>query len=320
MSRCDSLADVAGLTVGHWTDLEAATGCTVVVCDRPTMAAVDVGGGAPGTRETDVIGSGTLILGVDAVVLSGGSAFGLASATGVADFLEKQGRGHPTPGGVVPIVPAAILYDLGIGGAGRPDAASGYAACEAASLEVGQGTVGAGTGATVAKAGGVDHAWKGGIGSASRTLPTGETVAALVAVNAFGDIYDETDTPLARSRAGGGATAATEWMAAVTAPETGAFNTTIGVVATDARLDRGQAGRLARMAHDGIALAVRPCHTMLDGDVVFSLSTGDSSAQPVSPARLSALGTVAVEVVRRAIANAVRRATSLAGQPAVESR
>src|ERR1700682_3576118 len=221
-----SITAIPGIRVGHWTDLEAGTGCTVVLCEQGAVAGVDVRGAAPATRETDLLRPGSLVGRAHAILLSGGSAFGLDAATGVMRFLEERGAGFPTAAGPVPIVPAAALFDLSIGRADvRPDAAAGYAACVAASETAEEGCVGAGTGATVAKLGGPGGAIKSGIGTATRTLADGTRIAALLAVNAVGAIYEpSTGAPVAipRSRLSGNPLAGT--------------NTTIGVIATTARL------------------------------------------------------------------------------------
>ena len=303
-------AAIPGLRVGHWTNLEAATGCTVVLCEGGAVAGVDVRGAAPGTRETDLLRPGSLVGRVHAIVLSGGSAFGLDAASGVVRFLEERGLGFATPAGPVPIVPAAVLFDLGIGRANvRPDAAAGYAACLAASEDVAEGCVGAGTGATVAKLGGPDGAIKSGVGAASRRLPDGSLVGALVAVNAVGSIFDPASgAPIAVPRR---LAPAAGWQPLSAA----ATNTTIGVVATTAPLDPAGVNRLATIAHDGLALAVRPAHTLYDGDTLFAISLPSADrAQPADPLQL---GHAAVEVVAEAVVRAVRSATSLWGVPAV---
>lgn len=305
-----SLSDIAGLRVGHWTDEAAATGCTVVLCDRPTVAGVSVRGGSPGTRELDLLRPGTLVERVDAVLLTGGSAFGLDAATGVMRYLEERGRGFATPAGAVPIVPAAVLFDLALGRADvRPDAEAGYAACREARAIVAEGSVGAGTGATVAKLAGMAGAWKGGVGTAARGLPDGTLVAALIAVNAVGSIHEPTiggliagpraDAPASLS-GGSGLLAGT--------------NTTIGVVATTAPLDKAGVNRLAEVAHDGLALAIRPAHTLYDGDTLFALSAPPSHGSRADPVLLQE---AAVAVVAEAVVRAVTQATGLHGVPAV---
>jgi L-aminopeptidase/D-esterase-like protein len=317
--RLDAITDVAGLRVGHWTDRRAATGCTVVICPPGTVGGVDVRGGAPGTRETDLLRPGNLVEEVSAVLLTGGSAFGLDAASGVVRWCEEQGMGLQFGGFCIPIVPAAVLFDLGLGRADvRPDAASGYAAAASAKTgRVQRGTVGAGTGATVAKLLGREHALKGGIGTASEATNDGLVVAALVAVNAAGDIYDSSGSVIAapRSENGGFADSIAALRGVATTPTPGE-NTTIGIMATNARLTKAQASRLATVAHDGIARAVRPAHTLADGDTLFALATGE---REVSLAGLRAIEALAPLAVERAIVDAVVSATSLAGVPSVSA-
>ncbi len=304
-----SIVSVPGVRVGHWTDLQAATGCTVLLCEATVSAGVDVRGAAPATRETDLLRPGSLVGRAHAILLTGGSAFGLNAATGVMRFLEERGVGVQMRSGVVPIVSAAALFDLGLGRADvRPDADAGYAACLAASSgEIAEGTVGAGTGATVAKARGRDGAFKGGIGTAARELTDGIVVGALVAVNAVGGVYDPSSgRGVAVPRAG---------------PATGPFspfageNTTIGVIATNAPLDSAGINRLATLGHDGLALAIRPAHTLYDGDTLFAVSvpTPTGASPEVDPV---ALGQATADVVAEAIVRGVRAATALHGVPA----
>ncbi len=308
-----SITDVDGILVGHWTDAEAATGCTVVLCPPGTVGACDARGPAPGTRETDLLRPGNLVQHVDAVLLTGGSAFGLDAAGGVMRWLEEHGCGYSTPAGPVPIVPGAVLYDLGIGSPSRrPSAEAGYAAAACAGREAAWGSVGAGTGATVAKAAGMDYAVKGGVGTASEWAGP-VVVGAVVVLNAFGDIIDPAGgAVLAEARLGG---PATEMLRALHASPSVGGNTTLVAVATNARIDRSVALRMASVAHNGIARCVRPSHTPFDGDVAFALATG---AVPVDaelgPALLGALSELATE---RALLHALRSATSLAGVPAI---
>lgn len=293
---------VPGIRVGHVTDLVGITGCTVVLCPPGTTGSVEVRGGAPGTRETDALRPGTLVNEVHAVLLSGGSAFGLAAADGVQRWLEERGVGFDVGVARVPIVPAAVLFDLAIGdAAARPDAAAGYAACEAArDGDVAEGSVGAGTGATVAKMPRPDLGWKGGLGTVAET--DGDLViGALVAVNAVGDVIDEDGTPIAANR-GDGDTEPEIWPGA---------NTTLAVVATNATLSKERAHLLAQAAHEGLSQALRPSHTIYDGDTVFALATGEVEA---AQARVE---DVAVRVVAAAIRRGVRAASSLGGFPAV---
>ena len=311
----DTLTQVPGIKVGHYTDLDAATGCTVVLCPPGTTGAVDVRGGAPGTRETDLLQAHNLVAEVSAVILSGGSAFGLATADGVMRWHSERGLGYQSRSGVVvPIVPAAILFDLTIGQPGiRPDAAAGYQACEAASADpVAMGSVGAGTGARIAAISGNERASKGGIGAAALALPNGLVVAALMAVNAVGNVIGEDGRILAGLRAQDGAgfvSVLVEMtrMSAASAASAASENTVIGVVATNGRLNKAQAQKVAQMAHDGIARAINPAHTMYDGDTIFALATGDIAADT------TLVGAYAAEVVAAAIRRAALRATSLAG-------
>ncbi|MBL8164977.1 MAG: P1 family peptidase [Anaerolineae bacterium] len=310
----DTLTAVPGIRVGHTTHLEGATGCTVVLCPEGTVAGVDQRGGAPGTRETDLLHPMHLVEHVHAVLLAGGSAFGLAAADGVMRFLEERGIGYPTRVGPVPIVPAAILFDLTIGSPTiRPDAAMGYAACEFASdAPVALGSVGAGTGCRVGALQGNEFATKGGIGSASIDLGDGLVVAALIAVNAFGDVVDEGGKIIAGMRDGTGGFPGVlnmmRFMARMTEPPASTSeNTVIGVVATNARLTKEQVNKVAQMAHDGLAQSVRPAHTMFDGDTIFALATGSI------PANVNVIGAFAAEATAQAVRSAVQQATSLAG-------
>jgi L-aminopeptidase/D-esterase-like protein len=313
----DSITDIPGIKVGHWTDLEAATGCSVVLCERGAVGGVDVRGGAPGTRETDLLRPGNSVQEVHAVLLSGGSAFGLEAAGGVMRWCEEHGIGLFFGGRRIPIVPAAILFDLGLGsGEARPDAAAGYAATAAASsAPPAQGSVGAGTGATGGKARGRDHSVKGGIGTASVALAGGMLVAAIVAVNAFGEVFDgRSGRVVAGPRADGNGFADSLSLLLSATAEPAEGNTTIGVVATNAALTKEQANRLAGAAHDGLARSIRPLHTSVDGDTIFALATGEVPLQ--GRRALLALESLASVAVERAVLKAVEAATSLAGVPA----
>jgi len=312
-----ALTDVAGLQVGHFTDPRRPTGCSVVLCLPGAVCGVDVRGAAPGTRETDLLRPDNLIEQVQAVLLTGGSAFGLDAAGGVMRWLEERGHGADVRGQVVPIVPAAVLFDLWVGdGRVRPDASAGYAACEAASAQApAQGSVGAGAGATVGKLFGIEQAMKGGIGSASITLGA-FTVAALVAVNPIGDVLDPDSGDIiagTRDASGRPRSAVRAILAGELPPRAIAgMATTIGVIATDAQLTKAQANKLATMAHDGLARTIHPVHTMADGDALFALATGTSGRS----GDMTVLGVLAAEVVARAVLNAVRAATGLPGLPA----
>ncbi len=294
---------VEGIRVGQVTDREGATGCTVVLCPPGTVGSVDVKGGAPGTRETDAVRPGTLAPEIHAVVLTGGSAFGLAAADGVQRWLEERGIGFDTGVARVPIVPAAVLFDLAVGSASaRPDAAAGAAACEAASDgAVAEGSVGAGTGATVAKSPDPGAGWKGGVGTAA-TQEDGLVVAALAAVNALGAVTEDDGTPIAANR--NPEAEPRTWPGG---------NTTLVVVATNAVLSKERAQLLAQAGSEGVSLAVRPSHTMWDGDVVFALGTGVIE----SPQRT--LEAMATRVTAEAIRRGVRFAEPLGGVPAVGS-
>ena len=317
---CDgTITDVPGIAVGHWTDLDAATGCTVIRCGRGASGGVAVRGGSPGTRETDLLDPIRRVDRVHAVLLSGGSAFGLAAASGVQRWLEERRIGFETLHAYVPIVPAAILYDLGISNSDvRPDWSAGYAACEAATASpMVAGSVGAGTGATVAKAFGISGAVKGGIGSARCVLSDGVSVGAAVAVNAWGGVRDHRDGSLiAGPRRGDGAMAdPVEVMLTgeTTAERSLLVNTTIGVVATDARLDKMQVNFVASSSHDGLGLSISPCHTPNDGDTMFCVATGINETPP----DLMSIVAAATQVTALAVIDAVRSATGLAGVPSV---
>lgn len=304
-----------GFSIGHFTDREARTGCTVVLVEEGAVAAVDVRGAAPGTRETDLLLPENTVDRVQAVLLTGGSAFGLGAAQGVMAYLRERGKGFPTPGGVVPIVPGAVLFDLGRGGVHRPPGVeAGYRAALEASRELGEGSLGAGTGAV---AGGV----KGGVGFAGYALEEGFKVVALAAVNSLGRPFDPLTGRL--------------YAEDLLAPEEKALlpdrsryrgtpeayhypfllgqHTTLAVVATDAPLTKAEARRLAIMAQDGISRAIRPAHTPLDGDLVFALALGDGRG--VGPYALLRLGAYAADALSRAIARAVLLAEGFPGVP-----
>ena len=312
------ILSLPGIRIGHHTDKESITGCTVVLCEQGAVAGVDVSGSSPGTRETDLLRPGNLVEKVQAVVFSGGSAFGLDAATGVMRYLEEQGFGHETSAGKVPIVPAAIIYDLNIGNSKvRPGASEGYEACLAATDgEVAEGCVGAGTGAAVGKILGIERATKSGLGIASQEIRDGIIVAALVVVNACGDVIDPGSGEIiagARQPSGGGFLSTTEILKRGEFEKKALpFNTIIGVVATNAQLSKEQANRLAQVARSGIARTVNPCHTVYDGDVLFALSMGEKKGD------LMTLGAVAAEVVSAAIFRGVLQAESMGGIPAAK--
>lgn len=303
------ITDVAGILVGHATDIAGLTGCTVVLCPPGTVGSGEVRGGAPGTRETDLLRPGMLVQEVNAVLLTGGSAFGLAAADGVVRYLEERGVGFGVGDVRVPIVPAAVLFDLGVGDArARPGPSEGYAACAAASAAVEEGNVGAGTGATVAKLHGLDRAVKGGIGTVSAERD-GVIVGALVAVNSIGEIVDDDGAVIAGVRPDGDGGEDQDGEGDGVGGGTSPANTVIGVVATNARLSKERAYLLAQAAHEGIDRAVRPSHTMWDGDTLFSLATGECDA----PQAL--LEELAVETVASATRRGVRLAAEIAGIP-----
>ncbi len=312
-----AITNVRGVLVGHAADTTALTGVTVVLTPDGATAGVDVRGGAPGTRETDTLDPVNLVQQVHAVVLTGGSAFGLTAATGVVSWLYERGYGFDVGLTKVPIVPAAVIFDLGIGRPDVwPDATMGYAACMAAAASVPEGSVGAGIGATVGKVGGMTTAMRGGVGTWSETLADGVTVGALAVVNAFGDVVDPLGRLIAGARGPGQQLVGTgallrSGLGRQTFADPTGQNTTIAVVATDARLDKAAATRLAIMAQDGLARAIRPAHSPFDGDTVFALATGVYESPP-----LVTLGAVAADVLAVAITRAVQMATSAAGVPA----
>ena len=314
-----NFTDIGGLKVGHAQNFEAATGCTVVICEKGAVAGVDVRGGSPGTRETDALNPVNIRQSIHAVLLAGGSAFGLDAAAGVTRYLEERHVGRDVKVTRVPIVCGAILFDLKCGDwRVRPDAEMGYRACRnAAAAAFPEGSVGAGTGATVGKIGGPEHAMKGGIGSLC--LNTGLLmVGAVRAGNCVGDIYDPQEGRIiAGARGPDGKTLADseEQMLRNYTDRTDFFseNTIIGVVATNAALSKAQANRLASVSQDGIARTVRPSHTTFDGDTIFTMATGRVEADP------NVVGLLAVRSVEGAILRAVREATPLAGYPAWQS-
>ncbi|MEW5828062.1 MAG: P1 family peptidase [Chloroflexota bacterium] len=326
MALKNSITDIPGIELGHAQDDEALTGCTVVLCRKGAVGGVDVRGGAPGTRETDLLNPLNLVEKVHAVTLAGGSAYGLDAAGGVMRYLEEHKIGFETGAARVPIVPAAILYDLSLGSASvRPDAEMGYRAASAASAdEARQGNLGAGTGASVGKIFGQANATKAGIGMASMDIGGGVLVAALAAVNVFGDVVDPQTGEIlagARSTKIGPLKLGSPGYFADTLDTMKSFagrtilnfatkaNTAIGVVATNAKFDKAEATKVAQMAHDGLARAVRPAHTRLDGDTIFALAAGDKNAD------VSLVGAFAAEVFAQAMVNAVRYAAAAGGLP-----
>ena len=316
--QAGSITDVAGIKVGHFTETRRPTGCTVILFEDGAVCGVDVRGGAPGTRETDLLAPHKSAPVVHAILLSGGSSFGLDAASGVMRYLEERSIGIETRVTRVPLVPAAILYDLAIGDHRiRPDATSGYRACEAARTNPPmEGNVGAGAGATVGKVFGMNRAMKGGIGTASIRLPGEPVVGAIVAVNAVGDVLDPMSGQIiagVRSKDGRKVLGA---LPAIYSGEPlpqmlGGTATTLAVVATDARLSKAQAAKVAEMAHDGLARVINPLHTPADGDTVFSVATGKSGRE----GNVALIGLLAAEAASRAVLRAIRAARGVAGIP-----
>lgn len=315
MDMYNNILDVKGLKVGQVQDEDGLTGCTVVICEEGAVCGVDVRGSAPGTRETDLLDPINMIQKVHAVVLSGGSAFGLESTCGVSQYLEERNIGFDIGVAKVPIVVGAVLFDLAAGDPKcRPDKKMGYKACEMASDTVlKQGNYGAGCGATVGKIKGPEYAMKGGIGSYSIKLDNGLVVSALIAVNAFGDVYedgnviagvlDNTKTKVLNS-----------YELMKQGVNKGGFsidNTTIGIVATNAKLDKAGCKKISQMAHDGYARAIFPIHTPHDGDTIFTMATGEIE----TGADLTLIGSIAVEVMEKSILNAVKNAKQINGIP-----
>ena len=312
-TNAGSITRVAGIEVGHFTETCRPTGCTVVMARAGAVGGVDVRGAAPGTRETDLLDPGNLVDKVHAIVLAGGSAWGLDAATGAVRWLEEHGVGLDVGVGRLPLVPAAVLFDLLVGDMCiRPDAASGYAACAAASsADPAEGNVGAGTGASIGKLFGIARAMKGGVGTASVTAH-GVTVGALIACNAVGDVLDpDTAEVVAGARTLDGSALLDSRRALLRGdlPQSvlPGTNTTIGVVATDAVITKVQAQRLAVAAHDGLARSINPVHTQLDGDTLFALGTGASGKNP----GMLILATLAAEATARATLRAVQMARSI---------
>lgn len=315
------LTDVAGLEVGHHTLTERPTGCTVILARGGAVASVDVRGGAPGTRETDLLDPVNTVQEVHAIVLSGGSAFGLDTASGVMRYLDEHGIGFETRAGVVPIVPAAILFDLPVGGRPeiRPGSECGYAAAKAASSRpVPEGNVGAGAGATIGKLGGPKGAMKAGIGTASIRLENGLVVAALVAVNAVGDVVDPATGKVVAGARGPDGRTLLDARTLIRAggppppPPRAGENTTLGVVATNAKLTQVQAKKMAMMAHAGLARAISPAHLPSDGDAIFAMATGTWESET----DVGIVGALAAEALADAIVRAAKQATGIPGYPA----
>ncbi len=306
------ITDVAGIRVGHAQDASALTGVTVVLCEQGAVAGCDVRGSAPGTRETDLLRPVNLVQQIHAVVLTGGSAYGLDACGGVMRYLESRNVGYDMGMVRVPIVPGAVIFDLGCGDPHvRPDAGMGLQACENASTgPVAQGNAGAGTGATVGKMFGMEWAMKGGLGSSSSVLGNGVTVGALVVVNSFGDVIDPAGGNIlagARNPVTGGFAGTSRMIlhGFGAGDLTGGCATTIGVVATDASLTKEEVNKVSQMAHDGLARVINPVHTMYDGDTIFCLSLGRKNAD------VNTIGIAAAEVMARAVVQAVTKAQTV---------
>ncbi|MFG0212602.1 P1 family peptidase [Brevibacillus porteri] len=313
-----TIVDVPGVLVGHAQNEEILTGCSVIMLEKPSVCGVDVRGSAPGTRETDLLDPVNLVSVVHAICLSGGSAYGLDAATGVMQYLEEQGIGLDVGYGVVPIVPAAVLFDLGVGDYRvRPDRQMGYEAAQAASRETGaQGNVGAGTGASVGKLNGFGNAMKSGLGTASVTLPNGLVIGAIVAVNAVGHVVDpQSGTIIAGPRDEQGTIRDSMEILRQQAfvPIPPGTNTTIAVVASNAHLSKAEANKVAQMAHDGLARTIRPIHTMYDGDTIFAVATGGVEAS------VDLVGALSADVLAEAVIQAVKHAEEAGGLPSYRS-
>jgi len=307
-----SLTEILGIRVGHATDERALTGCTVVLCEHGAVGGVDVRGGATGTRDLGPLDPSHIAPHVHAILLSGGSAFGLDAAGGVMRYLEERGHGFRVGRACVPIVPSAIIFDLSVGDPTvRPTVATGYAACEQATADpVVEGSVGAGTGATVGKARGIEYAMKGGVGTASIAFPDGVVVAALAIVNCWGDVIkDGRIIAGAREPDGGFADAARLLRTGELTRAVRDLNTTLGVVATNARFTKVELGKIAQLAQQGLTRTIAPVHTMFDGDLVFALSLGSQRAD------LHRMGFAAADALAEAVVRAVTQAQSRGGVP-----
>ncbi len=312
-----AITDVSGIRVGHFSDFEALTGCTVVLCESGALAVADIWGAATGTRQLDALSPGHLVDRIDGLCLSGGSAFGLDAAGGVMKFLEEEGKGFDVSITKVPIVPAAVIFDLGIGDHRvRPDAEMGYKAClNARGGLVEEGSVGAGTGASVGKLFGVKRGMKGGIGTASMKSKSGATVGALVVVNAFGDVIDPySGRILAGARASEKSRrlvdSSKRMMEGAVRRGFGFLNTTLAIVATDAHVHKEDLKKVARLAHSGLAKTICPLHTTFDGDIIFILSLGEKEAD------VNTIGVLAEGALIHAVMRSVQRADGLGAIPA----
>lgn len=304
-----NILDVPGLKVGQVEDIQGLTGCSVVICEQGAVCGVDVRGAAPGTRETDLLDPINMIQKVHAVVLSGGSAFGLESTCGVSKYLEENGIGFDVGVAKVPIVVGAVLFDLAVGDPKcRPDIDMGYKACvQANNKELKQGNYGAGCGATVGKIRGPKYCTKGGIGSYSIKLDNGLVVAALVAVNAFGDVYEngEVIAGVLNDDKNGYLNTYELMKQGVNKGGFNIDNTTIGIIATNAKLDKAQCKKISQMSHNGYAKAIFPIHTPHDGDTIFTIATGEIDSD------VTLLGSLATEVMEQSIINAIKNSNEV---------
>ena len=312
----NAITDVAGLKVGHGSDFQGYTGCTVILCEEGAVCGIDIRGSASGTRQVDALSPGHIVDKVHGIVLAGGSSFGLAAATGVAEYLEEKNVGFDVGVDRIPIVPSAVIFDLFMGSSkARPTAKMGYEACINASLEVEEGSVGVGTGATVGKLFDFSRAMKGGVGTASVTMEDGLTVGALVAVNAFGDILDRTTGKIiAGLRVSSDSNELADTVAlirsGVSKKQFGIVNTTLGVVAVNAKLNKTEVTKVAQMAQGGLIKTISPVHTTFDGDLVFALATGAMNAD------VNKVGLLAEAVLAEAIMRAVKHADGFGLIPA----
>ncbi|MGH8068394.1 MAG: P1 family peptidase [Candidatus Entotheonellia bacterium] len=307
-----SLTDIPGIRVGHVTDEDALTGCTAILCEQGAVGGVDIRGGATGTRDLGPLDPSHIAPHVHAILLGGGSAFGLDAAGGVMRYLEERGFGFRVGKAIVPIVPSAIIFDLSIGDPGvRPTVSMGYAACEQATAgPVAEGSVGAGTGATVGKAYGIEWAMKGGVGTASQTFPVGVVVAALVVVNCWGDVVKDGKIIAGTRDSRGGFASTTHLLRRGELTQAiRELNTTLGVVATNARFNKVELTKIAQLAQQGLTRTIAPVHTMFDGDLVFALSLGSQTAD------LHRVGFAAADLLAQAVVRAVTRAMSRGGIP-----
>jgi L-aminopeptidase/D-esterase-like protein len=316
MKRLNAITDVPGIMVGHASDFKALTGCTVILCEEGAVGAVDIRGTAAGTRQIDALTHLHLVDKIHAILLAGGSAFGLDATGGVMTYLEEKGKGFDVIKTKIPIVPTAVIFDFGIGDfLVRPDHKMGYQACLNASKKVEEGSVGAGTGATVGKLFGIERAMKGGVGTSSIRGPKGLMVGALVVVNAFGDVLDPDSKQLLvgarKSKKSFELSNSSKWMkqgvtrkqfGAITPPDSTAFNTTLGVIATNANFTKKELHQVAQIAHSGLAKVISPLHTTFDGDLVFALSLGKKKADVNTIGLLGEV--VLIESVKRAVTKA----------------